>query len=230
MESLSAQLAQLESAQLVRRLADEELTYLFKHALTQEAAYQSLLLKTRREIHRLVAEAYERLYPDRLEEFAALLAQHYAEAGDDKKTFEYATRAGDAAARIYANAEAVEDYSLALHAAAEFSPTSEQLVALYEKLGRTLEVSGNYKAALANYDDMARAAEARGDQRLKLAAMIQQGKLFAVPNRTYDPPRARTLLGQALSLAQSPRSTSDRQHPATPPLHSPADSVRGSRA
>ncbi len=64
MESLPTQLAQLESAQFVRRLADEEFAYLFKHTLTQEVAYQSLLLKTRREIHREVAAAYERLDAD----------------------------------------------------------------------------------------------------------------------------------------------------------------------
>ncbi len=59
MENLFTQLAQLESAQLIRRLADEDLTYLFKHALTQEAAYQSLLLKTRREMHLRVAATIE---------------------------------------------------------------------------------------------------------------------------------------------------------------------------
>ncbi len=52
MESLPAQLAQLENAQLVRRLADEDLAYVFKHTLTQETAYESLLVKKRRAIHR----------------------------------------------------------------------------------------------------------------------------------------------------------------------------------
>ncbi len=56
MQDLTAQLEQLESAQLVRRLPDEERAYLFKHALTQDAAYQSLLVKRRRGIHRLVAQ------------------------------------------------------------------------------------------------------------------------------------------------------------------------------
>ena len=112
--NLETELVQLETAQLVRRGDDPELQYLFKHALTQEAVYESLLRAKRREIHAQVARVYEDTYAERLDEIAALLAQHYAEAGADAKTLEYATRAGDAAARLYANAEAVMHYTRAL--------------------------------------------------------------------------------------------------------------------
>jgi tetratricopeptide (TPR) repeat protein len=121
---LDVQLAQLENSQLVRRQPDEELAYSFKHALTQEAAYQSLLLKTRREIHRRVAAAYEQLDPNRLEENAALLVRHYAEAGDDAKTFEYALRAGDVAARVYAYPEARLYYAQALASLGQLPDTA----------------------------------------------------------------------------------------------------------
>ncbi len=114
MANLTAQLEQLENAQLVRRLPEEDLAYLFKHALTQESAYGSLLLKKRREIHCRVAEAYEQLYPERLDDLASLLAYHYAEAGDDAKTVEYAIRAGDYASRVYAWVEARSHYAHAL--------------------------------------------------------------------------------------------------------------------
>ncbi len=127
--NLDAQLVQLENAQLVRRLVEEDpssgsgqgLAYLFKHALTQEAAYESLLLRARREIHRRVAETYEQLYPNQLDEYAALLTQHYAEAGDDAKMLDYATRAGDVAARHFANAEARLYYDEALRALSQLS-------------------------------------------------------------------------------------------------------------
>jgi class 3 adenylate cyclase len=60
-------------------------TYLFKHALTQEVAYNSLLLKRRKEIHEEIGKAIEVLYPDRLEEHCELLAYHYAcSANTDK--------------------------------------------------------------------------------------------------------------------------------------------------
>jgi tetratricopeptide (TPR) repeat protein len=125
MDSLAVQLAQLENAQLVRRAADEELSYLFKHALTQESAYESLLLKRRRRIHRLVAEAYERSYPDHLDGIASLLAHHFVESGDDEKIVEYAMRAGDHARRLSGQTEAGAHYALALQALSRLPDTAE---------------------------------------------------------------------------------------------------------
>lgn len=114
--NLEANLTQLERAELLRRLEQEDIAYIFKHALTQETAYQSLLLKRRRSIHRRVAETYETLYADRVEEFASLLTQHYAEAGEHVKVLHYAILAGDHAARVYAYAEARIYYLRALDA------------------------------------------------------------------------------------------------------------------
>jgi hypothetical protein len=118
-------LTQLETAQLVRRIGEEEATYMFKHTLTQDAAYQSLLIKQRREIHRLTAQAYEILYADRLDEFAPIIAQHCAGAEDDAKAVEYSIRAGDVAARIFANTEARLHYHRALDTLAHFPDTVE---------------------------------------------------------------------------------------------------------
>ena len=53
-----------------------ELEYIFKHALTQEVAYESLLKQRRREIHGRIAKAIEELYPDKLEQHYELLAHH----------------------------------------------------------------------------------------------------------------------------------------------------------
>ena len=125
MDPLSVQLAQLEHAQLVRPLAEEELAYLFKHALTQETAYESLLVKKRRAIHRRVAEAYEQLYADRLGEYAAVLAYHYAQAGDDAKTMEYSLQAAEAAVRLFAYPEARGHLIRALDALQRLPDTQE---------------------------------------------------------------------------------------------------------
>ncbi len=125
MDALALQLARLENAQLVRSLPEEELAYLFKHALTQETAYESLLLKRRREIHRRVAETIEQLSANELDEQAAILAKHYAESGDDAKTFEFALRAADNARRLYAYVEARGLYALALEALARLPDNEE---------------------------------------------------------------------------------------------------------
>jgi class 3 adenylate cyclase/tetratricopeptide (TPR) repeat protein len=66
-----------------------ELEYIFKHALTQEVAYNSLLLKRRKEIHEQIGQAIENLYPERLEEFYEMLAYHYSKSNNRTKAYEY---------------------------------------------------------------------------------------------------------------------------------------------
>ncbi len=208
--NLDNQLAELESAQIVRRAEDPELAYLFKHTLTQETAYQSLLQKRRREIHLRVARAYEAVYPDRLDENAPVLEQHYAEAGDDAKALTYATLAGDAAARVYANAEAISHYSLALELAKRGVGTDGRpsLRDLYVKRGRVLEVANRYAEALANYQDMEAAAQGRGDRSLELAALMATTTVRSITTPLFDPEQGQNLSDRALALA---RELGDRQ-------------------
>jgi len=66
-----------------------ELEYIFKHALTQEVAYNSLLLKRRKEIHERIGKAIEELYADRLEEFYEMLAHHYSRSENLEKAYHY---------------------------------------------------------------------------------------------------------------------------------------------
>jgi len=91
-----------------------ELEYIFKHAVTQDVAYQSLLGQRRKELHGAIARAIEELFADRLEEQAAILAYHYARSENQEKTVEYALLAGDRATRLYANVEAKTYYEQAL--------------------------------------------------------------------------------------------------------------------
>jgi tetratricopeptide (TPR) repeat protein len=67
--------------------------YAFKHPLTQEVAYHSQLGERRAAVHRRVAQALEELYPDKLDERAALLAQHWEAAGDPLAAARWSARA-----------------------------------------------------------------------------------------------------------------------------------------
>jgi class 3 adenylate cyclase/tetratricopeptide (TPR) repeat protein len=78
-----------------------ELEYIFKHALTQEVAYNSLLARRRKAIHRKIAEAIETLYPERLEEFYEMLAYHYSRSEDTQRALDYIQRSAEKAARNY---------------------------------------------------------------------------------------------------------------------------------
>jgi tetratricopeptide (TPR) repeat protein len=203
---LGTTLTELENAQLVRPLL-EEIEYMFKHALTQEAAHQSLLMKTRRELHRRVAQAYETMYAaSSSDEFAAVLAHHYAEAGDELKTFDYAARAAEGAAHRYANAEAIEYYRQAIQIARRVEPSHDRrpsLQDLYLKLGRVFELSDQFEAALDNYGEMESAARERGDRAMALASLIARTTIYSIPSRHFDQARSRELSEQALALARA---------------------------
>lgn len=207
---LNTQLIQLETAQLVRRAEDAESAFQFKHTLTQETVYGSLLRARRRLVHAQVARAYEDSYADRLDEYAALLAQHYDEAGDDAKTLEYATRAADAAARIYANMEALEYYTRAIGTLKraphlEGVPPLEgarPIAILYLKRGRVLELLGRIDDALANYHELQSLARERRDRALELAALSALATIYSTPTVAYDAIKARRLSDDALSIAR----------------------------
>jgi class 3 adenylate cyclase/tetratricopeptide (TPR) repeat protein len=113
--SLHEQLASLEISGLIHeRCRLPELEFIFKHALTQEVAYQTLLTPARRALHRKVGEALELIFQDRVEELVGVLAYHYFSAESWQKALDYSIRSGDAAFRVCAYAEARGHYGRAL--------------------------------------------------------------------------------------------------------------------
>ena len=92
-----------------------ETEYTFKHALTQDVAYSSLLIRSRREIHQKVGKAIEQLYPQRQEEFCETLAHHYSKAEDLEKAYQYLRISGDKAYRNYSMSESFSYYQEALN-------------------------------------------------------------------------------------------------------------------
>ena len=83
-----------------------ELAYMFKHALTQDVAYNSLLIQRRRDLHRVVAMAIEELYAERLAEFYEMLAHHYERGEVWDKALHYLVKAGQKAQQACAGQEA----------------------------------------------------------------------------------------------------------------------------
>jgi len=91
-----------------------DLEYRFKHSLTQEVAYNSPLLKKRKELHRKIGEIVEDLYGNKLEENYELLAYHYSRSTGDEKAVDYLTLAGDKSSKIYSTKDAIGYYEEAL--------------------------------------------------------------------------------------------------------------------
>src|SRR5260370_14338684 len=93
-------------------LADIE--YAFKHALTQEVAYTSLLIERRKLLHGRAGAAIEALYADRLDDHLSDLARHYQRSANIEKALEYLGRAGQQAIQRSSHAEAIELFRSAL--------------------------------------------------------------------------------------------------------------------
>jgi class 3 adenylate cyclase/tetratricopeptide (TPR) repeat protein len=102
-----------------------ELEYVFKHTLTQEVAYSSLLVKRRKELHERIGKAIEELYPDRLEEFYQALAYHYLRAKNWEKAYQYLKLSADKASRSYSNWEAFSFYKEAINILNQWPETEE---------------------------------------------------------------------------------------------------------
>jgi class 3 adenylate cyclase/predicted ATPase len=92
---------------LYERARGEEQVYVFKHALTQEVAYDTLLTTRRQGLHAAAGHALERLYPEWLVERSEELARHYTEAGLTEKAVHYWHHAGQKAIERSAHVEAI---------------------------------------------------------------------------------------------------------------------------
>ena len=102
-----------------------DLEYIFRHALVQEVAYNSLLVNRRKEIHEKIGRAIESLHPLRLEEFSEMLAYHYTKSGNLLKAYEYLKASGKKAVRNDAVSEAIRFYKEAIEVLSQLPETNE---------------------------------------------------------------------------------------------------------
>jgi predicted ATPase/class 3 adenylate cyclase len=91
-----------------------DVDYLFKHALTLEVAYNTLLLQKRKELHEKVGSAIEEMYPSRLEEFYGVLAHHFSKSDNRVKAVYYLTLVGKRAKDVLSTDEALANFNEAL--------------------------------------------------------------------------------------------------------------------
>ena len=152
-------LSEIQILQPQERMGEVE--HLFKHALAQEAAYESLLPPRRRELHLKVAHSIEKIFSARLPEFYGMLAYHFSRAEEREKTEEYLIKAGEEALRSAASDEALHYYeeALRLYLKKSGNDADPEKVAMLEKnialalynRGRLEEAVGHFDEALKHY-------------------------------------------------------------------------------
>src|SRR3984893_5526444 len=199
---LQQELGQLVSAELLyQRGMVPRTTYMFKHALIQDVAYESLLRRRREELHGTIGEAIEALEGASAGEQAAILAYHYAHSPHRDRAVKYSLLAGDLAMRLPAPAEAAISYDQALTLARGLPDTPEsrrlQIDAILKlaAVGRSREDLTRDQANLAQAQAM---AEALGDEPSFARVLYWQGRIAYVRGNFAD---ALPLAEQSLAIA-----------------------------
>jgi tetratricopeptide (TPR) repeat protein len=139
----------VEAEFLCQRGLPLQATYVFKHALIQEAAYQSLLKSTRQQHHQRIAHVLAERFPETAETQPELLAHHWTEAGLNAKAIEYWQHAGQRALERSATLEAVAHLRQGLEVLGTLPDTPEraqQELAFHIRLGPALMVTKGFEA------------------------------------------------------------------------------------
>ncbi len=154
-------------------MPDPELTYLFKHVLTQEIAYESLLYATRAQLHEQIGLYIERTYPKQLDRYLPLLAHHFEHSENEEKKRHYLVQAGIAAQNDFSNTVALSYYNKAL----PLLPEPEQAT-IYYRIAQVNDTTGDWAAAAEAYRVGAELAARYGLAELNLDCRIEHGDLF----------------------------------------------------
>ncbi len=201
--TLDRHLNLLQRAELIREAARlPELEYSFRHELTREAAYNSILRRRLRQFHRRVGETIEALFPDDFEEQAHRLAYHFSNGGDDERAARYYTMAGDAAARLYANVEAISQYSKALEIVKKRASTAAELVDLYLKLGDRLRLNGQFEEFVDLLTELEERAREEGDRTVQAQAMVPQATVYSTYTKIFNPEKGKNISQESLTIAR----------------------------
>jgi len=179
--------------------------YLFKHALIQDTAYQSLLKSTRQQYHTKIAQVLAEGFPETVETQPELVAHHYTEAGLFASAIPYWQRAGEHARQRSAYMEAVAHLTKGLELLKTLLDTPErfqQELTLQTTLGATLLVTQGY-AAPAVEQAYARALELCRQLGETPQLLLVLGGLYTFHFLRAELQTARELAEQQLRLAQS---------------------------
>ncbi len=195
-QALEPSLALLQTRELVRQRTDDPgRAYLFKHALTQETAYNTLLKSKRTVLHKRVGETLERLAPQSVDD----IARHFSEAGETRRAVPYLLAAGDRAIRSFAIAEALSYYSRA----AETAKTGDNLTLTrraYEGLGNALTFANELERALELYREMFEFGKAHDDIPMQVSALNKTASIVGMRQGQF--PAAEEWVKQAETLAE----------------------------
>jgi class 3 adenylate cyclase/tetratricopeptide (TPR) repeat protein len=155
-----------------------EFEYTFKHALTQEVAYASLLVQRRRELHHRIGLAIEALYADRLTEQYEILAYHFEKAEEWGRALDYYLKAADKAVLAFATRDALVLYDAAERTANRLGDgvTLETRMAIHRRRAELYLLVSDFERARTEADRLLRLARDSDDRHAEGAALVTMGQ------------------------------------------------------
>jgi class 3 adenylate cyclase/tetratricopeptide (TPR) repeat protein len=156
--------------------------YIFKHVLTQEVTYGSLLGQRRKELHRQIALVIEDLYADRLAEHYEILAHHFQGAEAWDRALDCLLKAADKAARAFATPDALALYDAAEAVAGRMGDgvSAEARMAIHRGRGELHVLLGDFERARREWDRVRTLAGEVGDRHAEGAALVAMGQASAL--------------------------------------------------
>ena len=179
-----------------------EVEYGFRTPMIQEMAYGSILNKRRRIIHQRVGETLQRLYPEQINDLAAQLGFHFAQANNHELSLKFYTIAGDNAFKLYANSLAISHFHSALAEARKVAVDHlEQIQYLYNRIGRALELESRFQEAMEIYSEELALARELESPPLELKALVSLGNIYTIASDLANAEMGEAYANQALELA-----------------------------
>jgi tetratricopeptide (TPR) repeat protein len=176
-EELKAYLINLQGLEFIyEKSLFPELEYIFKHALTQEVAYNSVLHKRRKEIHGKIGGAIEQIYAESLEEFYEMMAYHFDQGEVWDKAIEYQVKAGMKARHGYNIQAAMDNFKRAKEILEQHEPDISWRIRydlFFEMAGAMIDL-GQLQYALRELKPAVDIAKREGATDLRVQAMFIQ--------------------------------------------------------
>jgi tetratricopeptide (TPR) repeat protein len=125
----------------------------FADILVRDVVYEEVSLLKRKKLHGVVGGALEKVYAKKIDEHVGELASHFLESGDKEKALDYFLKAGEKAAKIHANAEAISYFQSALKLLDETEGKPQEKARVLETLGEIKRIVGEYDDCLKRWNE-----------------------------------------------------------------------------
>ena len=200
-ERLDQRLEELKVLELIYQKGYfPELSYMFKHALTQDVAYSTLLRERKKVLHGVIGSSIEKLYQDRLPEHYEILAYHFFEGENWEKALEYLMKSAQKSAATFANQDAIIYYDRAIKALDKLEKSSEQLlIEIHTAKANIYFAMTEFIKSVHSLDQLREIAKSIGNRSLEGLALANASHSYAW---AHNFEKAELVAKQALTIAE----------------------------